>query len=994
MKLDSGKLHSLLESLRGGFDGELHVDSLTRAIYSTDASVYQERPAAVAFPRSEADIQRLIEVARAAGVGLIPRTAGTSLAGQVVGSGIVVDVSRHFTRILEISPAEGWVRAEPGVIRNELNRELTRHGLFFGPETSTQNRAMIGGMLGNNSCGSNSIVYRTTRDQTLEVEGFLSDGSRAVLGAVDEDRLQALLQGAAGGRLEQQIYRGLWEILFDGENQREIRRQFPDPAVHRRNTGYALDAVLDQAPFSPGGPPLNLAALIAGSEGTLFLATAIRLRCHPLPPPHRGLVCAHFSSLRDSLLATPVAMQFPLHACELIDHHVLEGAARNLEQQKNMQFVHGTPATVLLLEVRGDTPEEVTGLAEKVIASLQQAGLGYAWPLYRDAEADPVWELRKAGQGIVSGMVGDTKPVTVIEDTAVGLGDFAEYTLAVERLLREKYGRSCVFYGHAGAGELHLRPLLNLKTAGGRRDFRGIATDVAALVRKYRGSLSGEHGDGRLRGEFLESMVGPKNYALLRRVKELWDPDSLFNPGKIIDTPPMDASLRDPLQQAGAPPQQIPTVLDFSAQGGLLGAAEMCNGSGDCRKTHPGGGTMCPSYMATRDEKDTTRARANLMRQLLTGADSPAALVNRDLKEVMDLCLSCKGCRAECPSNVDLARLKAEFQQAWHDRHGIPLRTRLVAGVSRIHRIGAVFPRLHNFLVSGRWTAPLLKRLAGFTPHRSLPRLQNTTLRQWYRRRKKPEAGAGRPQVILFCDEFTNHLDTEAGIAAVELLEALGSGVQMVPHAESGRAAISKGMLRQARAAAERNVALLEPLVSEEIPLVGIEPSALLSVVDEYPDLVGPGLRGQARRLASHTMLVDEYLSRAILAGRIRGEAFVETRQVVRLHGHCHQKALTSLAHTVRMLQAPAHYEVRLIPSGCCGMAGSFGYEREHYRLSQQIGELVLFPVVRSEPASSLIAAPGTSCRQQILDGTGRRAFHPVEILHAALRRREGKRER
>lgn len=990
MSANPTRLVEALEGIRGQFAGELHLDSLTRQIFATDASVYEEVPAAVAFPRSVSDLQLLIGVAHRCGVGLIPRTAGTSLAGQVVGSGIVLDLSRHFTRILEVNPQQGWVRVEPGVIRNELNQELARSGLMFGPETSTQNRAMIGGMLGNNSCGANSIVYGSTRDQTLEVEGLLSDGTHVVLGPMEPAELESLLKPGGAPPLLQSILQGLVRMLSDKENQREIRDGFPLPAVHRRNTGYALDALLDRKPFADSGAPFSLTPLIAGSEGTLFLATAIKLKCHPLPPPHRVLVCAHFANLEQSLRATPLVMQFPLTACELIDHHVLAGAARNIAQQKNMGFVSGHPAAVLLLEMRGQKPEELMDQAHRMIALLQESGLGYAWPVFRDAEAEPVWDLRKAGQGVVSSMAGDDKPVTVIEDTAVALADFADYSLDVERLLREKYHKSCVFYGHAGAGELHLRPILNLKTAEGLAQFRGIATDVAELVRRYRGSLSGEHGDGRLRGEFLPLMIGPRNYQLLCGIKQLFDPAGVFNPGKITGAPPMDEALRVPRagESAGRPP--IETVFDFSATHGILGAAEMCNGSGDCRKTHRSGGTMCPSYMATHNERDTTRARANRLRQVLAGASDRAALGDGDLKDVMDLCLSCKACKSECPSNVDLAKLKAEFLQGYHDQHGVPLRTRLIAGLDRVHGLGSLAPWLHNFLITSRWTAPWLKRLAGFSPQRALPRLQPVSLRKWDRRRGGSEPAGPQGSVILFCDEFTNHLDTPVGIAAVELLQALGYGVRIVPHRESGRAAISKGLLRKARGIATDNVRMLHPWLGRADWIVGIEPSAILSLVDEYPELVPGDLRSQARELAGRTLLIDDFFSQEILAGKIRSSSFHDTARVVRLHGHCHQKALTSLASTVRMLQVPENYRVRLIPSGCCGMAGSFGYEAEHFEVSMKIGELVLFPAIREEPAENLIAAPGTSCRHQIHDGTGREALHPVQILHAALKQFAG----
>jgi Fe-S oxidoreductase len=589
---------------------------------------------------------------------------------------------------------------------------------------------------------------------------------------------------------------------------------------------------------------------------------------------------------------------------------------------------------------------------------------------------------------------GDAKPREIVEDTAVAVADLPAYIADFDALMRNKYGISCVYYAHAGAGELHTRPLFNLKTPEGRRMFRSIATDVAALVKRYRGSLSGEHGDGRLRGEFIRFMVGDECYALMRWVKAIFDPHGIFNPGKIIDTPPMDTSLR---HAPGHAAPEHATVFNFAASQGVLRAAEKCTGVGECRKTHLMGGTMCPSYMATRNEKDTTRARANVLRDVLTHArganpwDSPAVAA------VMDLCLSCKGCKSECPSNVDVARLKAEWQQHYHDAHGVPLRSRLVAGFARSMRFASALPWLYNWAVTAPDVSRFIKRFAGFAPRRSLPRLHATTLRAWFARHGNggPVAREADPpravdpfphgRVFLFCDEFTNYTDADVGIKAVQLLNRLGYRVEIPPHVESGRAHLSKGLVRDARRLAMWNVEMLREVVSAPSPLIGIEPSAILSFRDEYPDLVPDHFIAAARELAQHALLIDEFIAREADAGRIRREAFTTRPAMIKLHGHCHQKALSSLQPTVRMLGLPANYQVAVIPSGCCGMAGSFGYEEEHFALSQQIGELVLFPAVRSAPADTLIAAPGTSCRHQIRDGTGRTALHPVEILHAAL---------
>ncbi len=579
---------------------------------------------------------------------------------------------------------------------------------------------------------------------------------------------------------------------------------------------------------------------------------------------------------------------------------------------------------------------------------------------------------------------GDAKPREVVEDTAVAVEDLPDYIAEFESLLRDKYEVSTVYYAHAGAGELHTRPLFDLRTNDGLKMFRDIATDVAQLVKKYRGSLSGEHGDGRLRGEFIPTMVGPECYAMMRRVKEVFDPNGVFNPGKIIDTPPMDTSLRHSPDHADP---DYDTVFDFGASRGILRATEACTGVGECRKSALMGGTMCPSYMATRNEKDTTRARANLLRDVLTNPrDVSNPWNSEEVKDVMDLCLSCKGCKSECPANVDVARLKAEWQQHYHDTHGIPLRSRLIAGFSRSMRLAALAPSVYNWAVSTPAVARWIKQVSGFADERSLPALHRTTLAAWHARHANPR-GTSFPngRVHLFCDEFTNYNDTDIGIKTIELLNRLGYEVLIPKHVESGRASFSKGLVRDAQRCAIRNVELLFEIVNAKAPLIGIEPSAILSFRDEYPDLMPPALKAAAGSLAQNSLLVDEFLAREIEAGRITSDSFDSTERSIKLHGHCHQKALASLAPTVKMLTLPVGHTVETIPSGCCGMAGSFGYEREHYALSQQIGELVLLPAVRSADAATLIAAPGTSCRHQIKDATGRRALHPVEILHAAI---------
>lgn len=970
-------MNDLLRHLAGTLEGELHFDTTMRTLYATDASAYREMPMAVAIPKTVDDIKKLISFARDYHTSLIPRTAGTSLAGQVVGKGIIVDVSRNFTRILELNKEEGWVRVEPGVIRDELNQFLKPHGLFFGPETSTANRAMIGGMVGNNSCGSNSIVYRSTREHLLEVKAILSDGSEAVFQSLDLDSFHRKCEGEG---LEAQIYRTTRQLLGDYENQLEIRKEFPKKSVERRNTGYAVDLLIDMAPFTAGGPDFNFCSLMAGSEGTLAFITEIKLNVVPLPPRETGLLCVHFHSIDESLRANLIAVKHRISASELIDHYILECTKNNIEQQKNRFFVQGDPGAILVIEFARDTKEEVIAAAAACEQEMREAGLGYHFPLLFGADTKRIWTLRKAGLGLLGNLPGDEKAVPVIEDTAVDVNDLPAYIREFNEIL-QNYGLYSVHYAHAGSGELHLRPIINLKTGEGNRLFRAIAEEIATLVKKYGGSLSGEHGDGRLRGEFIRQMVGEKNYRLLAEIKKAWDPQNIFNPEKIIDTPPMNTHLRyEPGQQT--PPFE--TVFRFHHQD-ILQHAEQCNGSGDCRKTHLSGGTMCPSYMATRNEKDTTRARANILREFLTHSNKQNRFNHPEIYEVMDLCLSCKGCKSECPSNVDVAKLKAEFLQHYYDANGVPLRARLIAGFAKSSAIGAWAPALYNLMVTKKPFSSLIKRFSGFAEARSMPTLQPATLRAWNRNRKRPANWKGKRKVHLFCDEFTNYNDTSIGIRAIELLERLGYEVIIPEHIESGRASLSKGLLRRAKRIANKNISLLHGLITADAPLIGIEPSAILTFRDEYPDLADDANYDKAKELSRNVFLVDEFIAAEMAAGEIPRELFTREKKHIKLHGHCQQKALSSVDPSAQLLSWPENYTVEIIPSGCCGMAGSFGYEKEHYDLSMKVGELVLLPSVRNATAETIIAAPGTSCRHQIKDGTGRIAMHPVEILYEAL---------
>jgi len=967
-----------LLSLKNQLEGELFTDSMMLAMYATDASVYREMPLAVAYPKNEADIKKLIAFATQEKTSLIPRTAGTSLAGQCVGNGIIVDTSRHLNRILEVNEKEKWVRVQPGVIRDELNAHLKQYGLFFGPNTSTANRAMIGGMVGNNSCGSYSIVYGTTRDHVLELKTILSDGSDAVFKTISNEAFE---EKCKGENFENKVYRQIKEELSVAEIQTEIRNEFPLPEIHRRNTGYAVDVLLETLPFTASKPQFNFCKLLAGSEGTLAFTTEIRLNCVPLPPKEQLLVCIHFNTMDESLRAVLVARKYKPRAIELMDKIVLDCTKENLEQQKNRFFVQGDPGAILIVEFGSETREQIESDSDKMIAELQAAGLGFHFPKVYNPEIGKVWKLREAGLGSLSNVKGGRKPVAVIEDTAVRVEELPEYINELTSIM-DGFGQKPVYYAHAGAGELHIRPILNLKDKEDVKQFKEIALASAKLVKKYRGSLSGEHGDGRVRAEFIPLMIGEKNYQLLRRIKQTWDPHHIFNPGKIVDAPEMNTSLRyEPEQKT----PQFNTVFDFSDSGDILNATERCNGSADCRKLAFSGGTMCPSYMATRKETDTTRARANVLRDFLTRSTKPNRFDHKEIYDVMDLCLSCKGCKSECPSNVDMAALKAEFLHQYYQSNGVPFRAKAFANIASLNEFASLVPTVSNFFMTNGITGSLMKNILGVAPKRSLPALHSFTLKKWFEKNKAtlvPTQSKGN--VFFFCDEFTNYNDVEIGIKSLQLLSKLGYTVEIPKHVESGRAFISKGLLPQAKALADKNVELLKSIVTAQTPLLGVEPSALLTFRDEYPRLVNKDLKEAAKQLSKNTLLIDEFLAQEIMAGKISADVFTKESKKVLLHGHCHQKALSNLDHTVKMLSLPANYKVEVIPSGCCGMAGSFGYEAEHYDVSMQIGELVLFPAVRKKSTDTIVAAPGTSCRHQIYDGTKVKAKHPVEILWEA----------
>ena len=966
----------LFYSLKQNLEGDVFTSNVQRVIYATDASSYREIPQAVCKPKTKEDLRKIIEFAREHQTSVIPRAGGTSLAGQVVGPGIVVDISKYMNKILQLNVDEHWIEVEPGVNLAELNQYLAPHGLQYGPETSTANRCCIGGMVGNNSCGLHSLIYGSARDHILEADCILSDGSTVLFKALSTEEFQAKCNGNPSA-LETKIYQNIYETLSDTANQESIRNEFPDPKVKRRNNGYAIDMLLETDPFTGNGEKINVCKLLAGSEGTLAFSTKFKLNLIPLPPKHKGLVCAHFNSLEDAFAGNLIALKHNPGAIELMDDIIMDCTKENIEQRKNRFFIQGDPKAMLMIEFARETEEEIREIAQQLEAELRAVNLGYHFPLVLGADKiKRVWALRTAGLGLLSNIPGDRRSVTVIEDTAVAPEYLSDYMREFDTILAN-YGLNCVKYAHIATGEIHLRPLLNLKDDADVELYHTIAKEIAALVKKYKGSLSGEHGDGRLRGEFIPFMLGERNYQLIKKLKKVWDPQAILNPRKIVDTPPITENLRFLVGET----QQFKTTFDFSDQKGYLRAIEKCNGSGDCRKSVAIGGSMCPTFMATKDEDKTTRGRANILREFLTRSEKENPFDHQEVYEVLDLCISCKACKAECPSNVDMAKFKAEFLQHYYEVHGIPLRTKLIAYLPRLNQLGRIARPLTNFVTG----TDAFKKAIGFATEREVPKLSKLSLRQWY---KKPTTSTShtKGKVYLFADEFTNENESDIGIKAILLMNKLGYEVAIPKHRESGRTYLSKGLVKTAKQIAISNISKLAPLINDETPLVGIEPSAILAFRDEYPELVNPELKEQATNLAKNTFMLDEFIASEFEKGNIDASIFTTEKRAIKLHGHCQQKAIASTAPTKAMLEIPINYSVTEIPSGCCGMAGSFGYEKEHYELSQKIGELVLFPAVRQAEASQIISAPGTSCRHQIKEGTGREVLHPLEILYEALK--------
>src|SRR5438876_3880662 len=961
----------LEQALRKVVRGDVRFDAGSRLLYSTDASMYQVEPIGVVIPRDADDVRAAVEVAKAQQVALLPRGGGTSLTGQTVNRALVVDFTQHMNEVLEVNADEGWARVQPGLVQDELNHHVRPLGLLFGPDTSTSNRATLGGMLGNNSGGSHSSAYGLTVDHVLEITALLADGTRVVFG--DVTREEALRKGRRAG-LEGQIYREVARIRDAYAD--EIRARYPHH--WRRVAGYNLNELVGVGikPGSVAGDGaargLNMARLVVGSEGTLLTILEAKVRL-VRRPAKTALGVIHYRALQEALESSQSILETGPYVVELTDKMILDLARDNIEQSQRMGFVQGDPAAILIVEYAGASDDEVRAKVAELEARRARERFGYAATLAFDpAEQQSIWKLRKAGLGLLLGMKGDKKPIAFVEDTAVHPKHLAEFVPRFREIFA-KHDVVGAYYGHCSVGCLHIRPVIDLKTPRGLEQVRAIADEITSLVLEFGGTISSDHGHGRARSPFLERMYGPRLMRAFRELKRAFDPENRMNPGNLVDSPGIVENLR---YGVGYTTWEPATLLDFSGQGGFAAAVELCNGVGVCRKTLEG--TMCPSYMATKDEEHSTRGRADALRAVLSGTLPPSEFTGKRLYEVMDLCLECKGCKAECPANVDMAKLKYEFLHHYYEAHGLPLRNRLFGRIERLNRLGARLPALVNWAPGPAVTRCLLEKLVGIARRRPLPTLAAKPFTAWSARHAPPVASP-RGEVVLFHDTFVTYNTPEIGRAAVELLETAGYRVVLVDKKCCGRPLISKGMLTEARAHAAWNVARLAPYARRSIPIVGLEPSCLLTLRDESVDLLRTD---DARTVARHAFLLDEFLQRE----RTRGLElrFAGDGRKVLLHGHCHQKALVGTAPTVAALQW-AGFRVEEVDSGCCGMAGSFGFEREHYDISVALGNRRLVPAVKAASADTVIAAAGVSCRQQIEHLTGRRALHPAEVLRDAL---------
>lgn len=955
---------SLAQELSRHLYGDVHFDAPTRAMHATDASVYQILPLGVVAPRSREDVTQVVEICQRHGVSITARGGGTSQAGQAIGPGLCLDFSRHMNRLLHLDVEARTVTVEPGIVLDELNAHLRPHGLHLPLDLSTANRATVGGMIANNSAGTRSVIYGKTIDYVEALDVILADGSPAQTGPLTDGALRAKL---AGQSQESAAYRAVEQL--SRELADEIERRYP--RILRRVGGYNLD---EFTPARLAQQPFDLTKILVGSEGTLALTVAATLRLVPLPP-RRALCSVQFSDVLEAMAATPVILAHGPSAVELVDRFLLDKTRGRIEFEPLRGFIQGDPGAVLLVEFFAEEGDEtegdetaagVTQKIDRLAADLAAQGLGHH--IHRaltPGEQAQIWELRKAALGLTMSETGDAKAISFVEDTAVAPARLREYIENFQRILA-RHETDAGFYAHASVGLLHVRPVVNMKTRQGVERFQAIAEEVADLVLEYGGALSGEHGDGLVRAPFQEKMFGPLLYAAFRRVKAAFDPTGLLNPGKIVDAPGLTANLRF---GSGYQTPEHPTAFDFSDFGGILRATEQCSGVGACRKTLSG--TMCPSYMATRNERDSTRGRANALRLALSGGLEATGFGDEELLPVLALCLECKACKRECPTGVDMARLKSEFLHQHHQRHGAGLRARALGRAEQIARWGSRLAPLSNWLAGAAPVRRLNERLFGLDRRRTLPQFARRPFAENY---QQPVQSDG-PTVALFADTFNNFYEPQHLTAAARVLERCGARVTVPTRVCCGRPLISKGFLDEAARQAQATTEALLPLAQAGTPILFCEPSCHSAVVDDHPRLLRGAAQAQAQQVAQAALLFEEWAGPRLPAQETTSPAISE----IVVHGHCHQKALVGTAPLVQLLSAVPGCPVRVLDSGCCGMAGMFGYEQ--YDVSRAIAERRLLPAVRGLDESAVVVSPGFSCRQQIRHFTGVEAHSPASLL-------------
>jgi FAD/FMN-containing dehydrogenase/Fe-S oxidoreductase len=955
------KLKDFEQALRDRISGEVSFDDVTRGVYATDASIYQITPVAVVLPRNEADVRAAVKTAAEYNVNILPRGGGTSLGGQAVGPSVVVDFSKYMNKILELNIEDRWVKVQPGIVLDELNTELSRHGLLFAPDPATSSRATIGGMMGNNSSGTRSIIYGRTCDHVLAGKVLLSDGTTLELEELSLLEYNSRAKSDGPNAREAEILSGFKKIIEANHN--EIEKRFPK--VVRRVNGYNLDSFINTDRW-------NLITLLVGSEGTLGIFLEAKLNLEPLPKC-KALCTVHFAELLEAIRTVAVMLKHKPSAVEIMDADVVIRARKNLSVAPLCDFIQGDPQAILVVEFFGETPEEAEQKSQALATDLQEQKLGYVWPVItQPAEQAKVWSVRKNGLGLMLGIKGDRKPLPFIEDACVPIEVLPEY---VDQILTFCKGRGVrvAMYAHASVGTIHIRPILNLKDQEDIDNMKAIAEFAFGLVKSYGGAWSGEHGDGRVRSPFLERFFGSQIYEALRQIKGLFDPAGLMNPGLIIEPNTMDQDLRYGTMYKTP---TGPTEYHYREDGSFAAAVEMCTGVGACRQKLDG--TMCPSYRATLDEEHSTRGRANALRLAMTGQLGPDGMTSRRLSEVMDLCLSCKSCKSECPSNVDLARLKSEFLQRYHDANGPGLRERIVAGSTEMAGMlaGRKAPII-NFFQRTWLFRKVLELVAGFDSRRKLPEYATVPFPKWFARRPQPN-GRLTKKVVLFDDTYMNYHQTNVGISAVELLESCGYEVILANAGCCQRPKISHGFLRDARIKGEKTLLNLDEYIQQGLKIVVCEPACCSALTDDLPDLIDDEQLG--RRIKENVMMIDEFLTQEIHKGSLNCE-FRSPFSKILIHGHCHQKSLYGTIAMKQLLDRVPGISVSEIDSGCCGMAGSFGHEKEHYELSMQIGQDRLFPAVRSRQAGTVIVACGFSCRHQLADGADVNAIHWVESV-------------